>query len=282
MCAALCLGLTLTGCGGQAPEPEPQPVLDGVWDRRNQEQTAEVSYGAIEVCKLYDAWVAPRVLQSGFSTQGSFGEYQVSIGDTVAKGQVLATLNPTPYLEAIQALEEQLEDLACQYEYAAALNEKTIAASRIQMEEYYAQLEDEERVWQEEEWAAVCRMLGELDQSIKRLELVNSQAEETYRLEYSYLEERLKAAKKTYRQITITAPCDGTVIALYDMTDSDDTSDSMDYVAIAEKNVYCLHGIFPERIRGGCGVGKLSGRRKSPQSPEIRGRPSLRGMDLHR
>ncbi|MCM1190145.1 MAG: hypothetical protein NC541_12715 [bacterium] len=240
LCAALCLCLTLTGCGGQTPEPAPQPVLNGDWDTSNREQTTEVSYGAIEVCNLYEAWVAPRVRQLGFATQGSFGEYQVSIGDTVAKGQVLATLNPAPYLEAVQALEEQLEDLTSQYEYEAALNEKTVAASKIQMEEYYAQLEDEDKVWQEGEWTAVCRRIGELDRSVKRLELINSQVEETYLLEYSYLEEQLKAARKTYRQITITAPCDGTVIALYDMTGSDYTSDSMDYVAIAEKDVYCL------------------------------------------
>ncbi|MCM1025771.1 MAG: hypothetical protein NC432_05020 [Roseburia sp.] len=240
LCAALCLCLTLTGCGGQTPEPAPQPVLDGAWNEINQEQTAEVSYGAIEVCNIYNAWVAPRVRQLGFVTQGKFGEYQVSIGDTVTKGQVLATLNPAPYLETIQALEEQLEDLTYQYEYTASLNEKTIAASRIQMEKYYAQLNDKDREWQEGEWSAVCRVLGELDQSVKRLELVNSQAEETYRLEYSYLEEQLKTARKAYRQITITAPCDGTVIALYDMTDSDYTSDSMDYVAIAEKDIYCL------------------------------------------
>ena len=104
--------------------------------------------------------------------------------------------------------------------------------------------------------------LGELDQARKRLELVNSQLEESYLLEYSYLESRLKDANKIYRQITITAPCDGTVIALYDMTSSEYTSDSMYYVAIAEKDVYCLRceyiseGYFRNSVVSGFRNGK--------------------------
>lgn len=234
-----CLCLTLAGCGEQEPEAV-SPVMDVAQSAVVQEQMTEAFYGTIEVYDIYDAWVAPKVRQLKFATQGTFGEYKVSIGDTVTKGQVLATLNPTPYKEEIRTLEEQMENLTYNYEYNRLLNEKTITAYGFQMDEYYALLDDEDKVWQEGEWTAVCMKLGELDQARKRLELINSQLEESYQLEYSYLERRLKDANKIYRQITITAPCDGTVIALYDMTNSEYTSDSMYYVAIAEKDVYCL------------------------------------------
>ena len=91
-----CLCLTLAGCGEQEPEAV-SPVMDVAQSAVVQEQMTEAFYGTIEVYDIYDAWVAPKVRQLKFATQGTFGEYKVSMGDTVTKGQVLATLNPTPY-----------------------------------------------------------------------------------------------------------------------------------------------------------------------------------------
>lgn len=76
--------------------------------------------------------------------------------------------------------------------------------------------------------------------AIKRLELINQQLAETYQLEYGYLQEQQSRAQKLYDQSFLKAPCDGTVIALQDISETEITSESMYYVAIAEKDVYYL------------------------------------------
>lgn len=235
----LLLCFSLSACAGSAEEDSSSfaQVSAGALE---EEQFTEVIRGRLEASTVLNGYIAPKVCQLQFDTQGRFGEYKVAVGDTVTEGQILAVLDSSDYTERLEELKQQQEELTADYEYQTAYNEKTIEAYTVQMDQGYAQLDQKDKVWEPGEFSAVCMRLGELDRAVKRLELSNVQLADTYRLEYAYLKEQQKQARDLYDRSFLKAPCDGTVIALQDMSETEFTSETMYYAAIAQKDVYYL------------------------------------------
>ncbi len=256
--AGLLLSMMVTLSACEEPENAIE-VLEIEQSAMEEEQIATVKRGKLEIYSSIEGYVSPKVHQMKFAIQGKFGEYCVKIGDTVTKGQVLATLNATPYNERVEELQEQLTDLNADYAYEKTYNEKTMEAYGIQIEGYGVALADTEREWKEGEETALFQKKCELEEAKKRLELINKQLQQTYELNRKYLQTELTEAKSQAASVTIVSPCEGTVVALQDMQDMPQTNENMYYVAVAEKDVYYLQcdyisGAYLKSLKKICGI----------------------------
>lgn len=236
----LCIlfSIMLSGCG-QTQEEAPV-VMEVTKDALNEDQTVEVCRGTWENCIYLQGYVAPKIHQLSFGREGKFQEYLVALGDEVTKGQLLAVLNDEECQATIKELEQQLTDKKAEYEFQAAYIDKTIEAYDKEMEGYYEILHDEENGPEGEEYTEVCYELGIRDVAQKREELKKTHLMQTYTLESSHIQKLLSEEKEKLEDLRLYAPCDGTVVALYQFMNTLDTVPEKDYVAIAEKDVYYL------------------------------------------
>lgn len=206
------------------------------------EQTVTVERGDIENYARLQGYVVPKVHQMNFGEAGIFGEYKVELGEEVTKGQVLAVMDEEQIKQEIEDLKSRLSDLTAEYEYNTAYIDKTIAAYEEEMKGYYAKLEDKRSPLSAEEYSAVCRELGIRDVAKQREELKKTQLSENYEFESAYLQRQLKEKTETLGRMEIKAPCDGVVIELLplEIQYSRYVQPENYYVAIAEKDVYCV------------------------------------------
>lgn len=234
--------LLLTGLfSGCSQKQEAAPtILEVEQSALDADQTVEVRKGTLEKCEYLSGYVAPKIHQLSFEGEGQFKEYEVSLGDEVTKGQLLATLNDKECKETIKELERQLADMKATYEFQSAYIDKTVEAYEKEMEGYYEIIHDEENRPEGEEYTAVCYELGIRDVAKKREELHKTHLTQTYELESAHVQTLLAEEKAKLESYKLYAPCDGTVVALYQFMNTLDTQAGADYVAIAEKDVYYL------------------------------------------
>lgn len=238
----LVFSFLFSACGSGSGEKKEtaSPVITVEENKLDAEQTVEVIRKDLEQTQYLEGYVAPKIHQLKFEEQGKFGEYKVSVGEEVTKGQVLATIYDGECRENIAALEKQFAELTADYQYECAYIDKTVQAYEKEMEGYYAKLKDEEHPLEGEEYSAVCLELGIRDVAKKREELKKTQLSQTYELHQSHLQEQLKKEKEKLAHMSIEAPCDGVVAALYDLGEESTTQQNYYYVAVAEKDVYYL------------------------------------------
>ncbi len=231
--------LLFSACGNKQ---ENEQVLLIEAEALETEQTVTVERGEVENYVLLQGYVAPKVHQMNFEETGTFGEYKVELGEEVTRGQVLAVMDDAQIKQEIEDLKSRLSDLTAEYEYNTAYIDKTIAAYEEEMKGYYAKLEDKRSPLSAEEYSAVCRELGIRDVAKQREELKKTQLSENYEFESAYLQRRLKEKTETLGRMEIKAPCDGVVIELLspDVKYSRYVQPENYYVAIAEKDVYCV------------------------------------------
>ncbi|MEK1943409.1 MAG: efflux RND transporter periplasmic adaptor subunit [Pseudomonas sp.] len=110
VCAAV-LALAIAGCSKQeAPKPEPRPVLYSVVKIEQQAMVGKFA-GSIEA--RFETTV-------GFRTNGRIASRTVNVGDKVAKGTLLATLDPSDQENQLRASEGQMAGANAQWLQAQA------------------------------------------------------------------------------------------------------------------------------------------------------------------
>lgn len=227
----LLAAMTLGGCGEKPAEGN---VVELQESALTAPQKTEVVRGDMEVVMYYDAQVGPKVEQLTFAEPGSFGEFHVQLGDTVKKGQLLAS----PVLEqveaAIEASEEQLEMLDTNYNYQKVSMENSIAIIDRQMEELYEKLDN--LTYPSPEYTNTCFQLGSYDEQRKRTELQMKHRKEVYDLERPRCVKQLNELKAERDGNLIVAPFDGTVVALADVEYGSYLNTNTYYVAVADSS----------------------------------------------
>lgn len=248
--------LFLGACG---QKEETGSILELEESALDAEQKTVVKRGDIESYIVLDGYVAPEVSQLKFETTGKFDDYKVQIGDEVTKGQTLAVMNDAQIKEQIKELNIQLTKLQGDYEFEIAYKDKTIAAYKAEMEGYYEKIEDEEHPLTREEYSEACLELGKRDVVVKREELLKKQLTQTFELDSSFLQAQLNELNVKLGKMSIKSPCEGTVIALQDMSGQEDVLPDYYYVAIAKKDTYnvCCEYMAPaflESVKYMCGL----------------------------
>ncbi len=221
--------LMLAGCKDAEVQETITELQDSVL---TAPQKTEVVRGDIEEVTYYDAQVGPMVEQLTFAEEGTFGEFFVQLGDTVKEGDILAS----PALEgidrAIENKQEEIDSLTRRYQYEAASLEADVAVVLKQMESVNSVLS--KLAADSPEYQQVRQQLGNYDEQRQRLELQLRQLRDTYAFELPYYEKELEELKQERDGNHITAPFDGTIVALEEVQYGQGIDTNMYYVAVAD------------------------------------------------
>lgn len=231
----LASAFVLGGCGEGEETVAKKDVVELQESAFSAPQVVEVVSGDMQSVTYYDAQIGPKIQQLKFERDGVFGAYHVRIGDTVRKGDVLATPVTEEYEEQVEVCEKALEQLTVTYNYNKTSIENNIAIVKQQMASIYKQLEKLENGT--EEYTQACRDVGEWDAELKILTLQLTQLKECYDLELPYYEKQLREARKECAGNVIKAPFDGVVVALEDMMYGEAIDSELYYVALADTSV---------------------------------------------
>lgn len=232
-CTLLAAFLLMTGCG--AENTSTGTIIELQESALSEAQTVVVERGDMEITVAMDAQVGPKVTQLTFPKDGQFGEFCVGIGEEVKKGDVLATSYLGDSEEQIEAKEKELENLIANYDYQKATMENSIAIIDIHMDKLYEQLES--TAYMSAQYTSICTQLGNYDVQKKKLELQLEHLTETYELQRPHVEAQIKDLKEKSAGNVITAPFDGVVVALADVSIGNYLDEQMYYVAIADTDV---------------------------------------------
>ena len=230
----LASAVMLSGCALETAGTNPgnTAVVELQESALNAPQKTEVVRGDIQVVTYCDAQIGPKVEQLKFPREGRFGEYLVSLGDTVKEGDILAVSDTEEYKEAIEQQEKELEQLTTTYEYQRRSKENEIAIKKQQLDEVYSQLKV--LVYGTQEYAEVCRMAGEYDLEMKTLQLELEHLKETYELERPYYQKKLDELRRESTGNLIKAPFDGEIVALQEIEHGGPVSTELYCVAVAD------------------------------------------------
>ncbi|MBQ7915727.1 MAG: biotin/lipoyl-binding protein [Firmicutes bacterium] len=161
--------------------------------------TAVAQRGDIYETTIYNGSVVPYVEELSFVVDGRLGEIGVKTGDTVRKGQVLATLDNEQTLKQIENLQEEISHAHTMGEYNDRLAQLDIEIAEEQLAKLRAD-------------GAPTNMCLEKELQIEQLELDLEQSQELRALELEYKEEQLAKLKKQISNGEIVAPFSGQVI----------------------------------------------------------------------
>lgn len=241
----------LNGCGKESDKMQDKfAELEGVEEISepllNAPQTTTVIKGDILDRDIYPGILTPYVEELSFPAEGYFGSYNVSLGQQVSKGEVLATTNLENAETKLEALETSLETLENNYTYHMTLYNNQLETLKLQLEECYMKIDLLEYLTPA--YTAACVEAGLLDGDIKRTELKIKQFQEEYDFEKNYLEIQIDILKKEMKGNVIKAPFDGVVVQLGTMLKGDWIEKGNPCVAIADTSKCCVVADYIQKI----------------------------------
>lgn len=190
--------LALFGCSSQTSEAPELLTPVGV-----SMDTATVTRKDFDKKLFYNGAVVPEVEEVYFEADGILEELRVSYGDSVKKGEVLATLDQEELERQVEELEQQIQHEKQINEYANLQLQYDISICQTELEQQRADGAGDDEL-----------ALKQLDVEEKALAL--TQARETQALNLQQLEDKLERLSSQVGTNTLTAPCDGTVVYVSD------------------------------------------------------------------
>lgn len=241
----LLTSVLLTACGGDVKNDT--QILEISESTINEEQTVLVKKGTIENKYYIEAQVGPMVKQLKFPKEGLFGEYKVNVGDSVSKGDVIATVSNKNLDDAIYLAKKEVENITVSYEYNVTTlnNEKKI--SQIKLEEARANLDKLTKDTPDYDSIhfRLCQEAGREDENIQRIDLKLKQLKETYELQLPHAKSELNKLEQEASGNVIVAPFDGVVVALEPMNYGQELATNKYYAAVADPDLYYARCLFP-------------------------------------
>lgn len=203
-CAGLLsLGLILCCCGCKEEQQSEIELLKPVG---NEEQTYVAEYTDVVAyhCNS-DVTVAARSQAVYFAAGGYVGNYEVSIGDTVKKGQLLVVLDDAQLSEQYEQILTQIQALKSDHEYETAMLECNIEIEELRLIQLKNDKADELQIAKQQ-------------LSLEEAELSLKQTKEQYELDLTQLERQRNEYKLQLENNKLYAPMDGVVAYLPDTT----------------------------------------------------------------
>lgn len=191
---SLLLLLSMIGCS--APEGVAPELLDPVGVQLDSEV---VKLGEIYQLAVYEGEILPYVEQLYFQTDGTLEDINVTLGESVTKGQLLATLG-------VEALTEQIKTLQDQIDHEEALGRYNDRIAQVQIDIQKVELE---RMKASGASGTACR-LKELD--IEKMELELAHQQDTRWLDLKDDRDKVQQLRKKLELGKMTAPFDGRVV----------------------------------------------------------------------
>lgn len=199
-------------------------------------QLARVTVGSIENSEYYDGEINPYMQVLQFPEKGIFEEFRVSLGDTVSKGQVIATTQPE-YEEEIEELENAINTLQTEYENTITnydMQLETNAWKAGQMREIIENMDSEAEGFDD-----ICISFELILTEGEKIEVQKRQYIEKAGKEIAFQEEKLMRLYEKNGANVITAPEDGVITYLAELKVGDDVTVNSYPAALAD-NTTCL------------------------------------------
>lgn len=174
--------LLLCGCSGNREVPE---LLEPA---KVEADIETATRGEIFNVVMYEASIEPEVFGQSFGSGGSIDDLNITLGDVVSAGDVLATLDMTD-------TQLQYDELAAQIEYRTTNHEFDMR--RLELE---AQL------------AESYGGTGALEAQLIRLQA--EQQQQLFSAELETLVQQLEGLERSLKNHELTASCDGTVVKM--------------------------------------------------------------------
>lgn len=188
-----------------------------------QIDTAKARMDEIYNVDVYTGEIVPYVEELLFQREGIIEEVNVTLGDVVTKGQVLASLSDEESLLQIEELEEEIAQIKTSGEYSDRQKTADIEIARIEldkMEKDGAREQD-------------CR-LKKVD--LQKLEKALEQSQELRQLELQELQEKLNKLRSKINNNQITAPFDGRVVYLESAKKGDTIVADQTMICVADES----------------------------------------------
>ncbi len=227
------MSLSLAACG----KSEEVIITELSESDLDKPEKVAVKRGTVTVSDYKTAWVEPYIEQLYFEGEGNFAEFKVSLGDTVSKGDVLATINTEGLREQADSLNKEIKDLTEGYEYEVKnLNyDLEIANLRLKDAQKRVKFMSENGEKESGEFYAACVEAGNYDSEVRRIELKLRQAKERYDLKLPELKRNLSQVNSKLSKSTIKAPFDGVVAAVADARAGEYVNKDKYYIAVADE-----------------------------------------------
>lgn len=234
--AALLSAVALTGCAEAGKDAVPvESITLHEPETIAESAAAEPAFRRnLYQASFYECYVTPYVEEYSFDSFQYFGSYLALPGDTVSKGDPLATAEEDDLLEEIKAVKEVLTDLAEEYETYRRKAEEALAVQRGELA-YFGEILDNLDGQKPEEilpgangipeanpdfaaWQAQYRKWTG-DYSLKEFQITQSERElerrqELYSMDYNYYEQKLRKLQTERQERTITSRISGSVVGM--------------------------------------------------------------------
>ena len=202
----LVVSLLICGCGSSQTQTEgpalQQPETVDV-------DTVVVTKSAISNVKSYSGYVIPEIEYVGFEASGNIGDMNVSIGQHVKKGQLLATLAGSDSEEQRQEQQDNYDNTKKQFDDANELTEYDMVTLKQEINQLKKQLKKEKDATQKKLLKQQIKE-KECDITISKLKL--TQQKETQALELDRLKKQVDRYKSMGDIYEVYAPCSGEVV----------------------------------------------------------------------
>lgn len=242
MAAGLLCCFSLCACGQSEAVETESTVKNVVMNPLTEEQTSTVEYGDVIRRSLFDGVITPYVEELVFPEDGIFLDYNVSLGERVEEGQLLATTDVGDAKEQVENYQEQIDELTAAYNYnmQTKINSQDIAEIELQM--VLDQLEREDYL--SGQYTQLCIQAGQWDKQIRKLDLEMKHLTEDYNITLPYLQDKLKEYKKKLTSNQIVAPFDGVITSMQSLNCGDRVTGQKPYIAISDTTKYQVVGAY--------------------------------------
>lgn len=230
---ALILG---AGCAPSTQEEQapPKELVEATTDKP---QMVTVVKGDINKSEYYDGEINPSMQVLQFPRTGVFLEYQVSLGNTVDKGQVLAVTRPE-YEQQIEDLEEQIESLRTEYNNTITnydLDLTTTAWKAGQLREVIEVMDSEMEGFDD-----ICISFELILSEGEKVKVQKRQYMEKAEKEIAFREAKLARLKEKNESNIITAPEAGVITFLSDLQVGDMVGVTSYPIVLADTGKYVV------------------------------------------
>lgn len=198
LAAVMLLGMT--GCQQTEPETSAPELLEPVGIKKDQD-VFKVERGEIAQMKLVGGEVVPYVERLSFSADGKVGTLNVTLGDKVKKGDLLASLTSTEDKEKISKLEAEIAHVKKLADFEDRQTQLEIDIKKIELAMMQAAGETAEA-------CAVKQVEIEIAEAALR------QNRELRALSIRRQEEDLAKLQTSAQAVEIVAPCNGRVVEI--------------------------------------------------------------------
>lgn len=193
--AATLVMASLTGCGGEKAAVDVPELIEPVGVDVDIVKVKKMDLSSVS---SFQGQIVPEIINLYFVNSGVIGNMNVTVGDKVKKGQLLASLTSAD--GSVKELKEQLAQKKLEDKDSNEISECDIQRLQEELSQLKAQKANKAQITEKKE-------------SIKIAKLALKHQKEQQQLNYKHLQEDIAEAVRQTKESKIYAPVDGEIIS---------------------------------------------------------------------